>query len=158
MWPADCLCLDFRSAWPTQLDIFRVGMQGRGHFTVCHVVAADMVCVQANEVGNHSVFSINSNHKALEAWKMNLFLPVQDSLRAQIFILTSLLSLQIHIFKCCRYCLFIIALSLVSNTAGLWRKIQYLCFIFSPAWLCWEALWLFSHFSLGKLFLWPMEC
>lgn len=42
-------------------------MQERDHFTVCHVVTADMVCVQANEVENHSVFSINSDHKALEA-------------------------------------------------------------------------------------------
>ena len=32
-----------------------------------HTFVADMVSVQGNEVGNHSVFTINGNHKVIEA-------------------------------------------------------------------------------------------
>lgn len=146
----------FRRVWPTEVDIFRLRMQGRGHFRVWHVVT-DMVCVRGNEVGDRSVFSINSNHKALEAWKMNLFLPIQNSFRANINFYNAVSS-QIQILNGVVYCLCKTALSLVAATAPLVRKNQCLYFLFSPAWLWWEALWLFSHFSLGKLFLWPMEC
>lgn len=64
--------------WPFQAEVYLERCTlGCGHLRgVSHVVmvgvfwfffAADMVCVQGNEVGNHSVFSINSNHKATEA-------------------------------------------------------------------------------------------
>lgn len=53
------------------MDIFRIGIAGMGTLrrgeSRSYIFAADMVCVQDNEVGNHSVFSINSNHKAIEA-------------------------------------------------------------------------------------------
>lgn len=38
-----------------------------GLVTLLHISAADVVMHLGNEVGNHSVFSINTNHKAIEA-------------------------------------------------------------------------------------------
>lgn len=76
-WAAGCLCLDLQ-------HIYKRSRRGwRRSSRVSHVVAFFLCgktrCVQPNEVGKRSVFSINSNHKAIEAWKMNLFLPMPSS-------------------------------------------------------------------------------
>lgn len=58
-----------------------------------------------------------------------------EQLQSKYNIFTTLVSLLIQTLNAIMYCSCIIARSLVATTVQLVRKIQYLYFIFSPAWL-----------------------